>query len=63
MRRHTVKRKYSIGELVTAAYEQAERETHNPKVASIIACRTLENWLAASNHPELVERLQLSSGS
>jgi len=57
MRRHTSKRKYSIGELVEAAYKQAERETSNPKVASIIASRTLENWLASSNHPELVSRL------
>jgi len=57
MRRHTGKRKYSIGELVEAAYKQAERETRNPQVASIIASRTLESWLAASNHPELVNRL------
>jgi hypothetical protein len=57
MRRHTGKRKYSIGELVEAAYKQAERETRNPHVASIIASRTLENWLTASNHPELVNRL------
>jgi hypothetical protein len=61
MRRNTGKRKYSIGELVEAAYKQAERETSNPQVASIIAGRTLENWLACSNHPELVGRLQASA--
>jgi len=61
MRRNTGKRKYSIGELVEAAYRQAGRETRNPHVASIIAGRTLENWLAASNHPELIERLHTSA--
>jgi len=61
MRRHTGKRKYSIGELVEAAYKQAGRETSNPEVASIIAGRTLENWLASSNHPELVQLLCASS--
>jgi hypothetical protein len=60
MRRNRAKRKYSIGELVMAAYQKASRETDNPQVASIIASRTLENWLASSNHPELVAQLQSS---
>ena len=60
MRRHTAKRKYSIGELVMAAYRKASQETDNPQVASIIASRTLENWLTSSNHPELVAQLQSS---
>jgi len=61
MRRNTGKRKYSIGELVEAAYRQAGRETSNPQIASIIAGRTLENWLASSNHPELVQQLRASA--
>ena len=60
MRRHT-KKKYSIGELVEAAYKQADLETSNPRVASIIVGRIMESWLAASNHPELVEHLKMSA--
>jgi len=54
----TSKRKYSVAELVVAAYKEAARVTDNREVASVLASRTLANWLARSDHPELIERMR-----
>ena len=59
MSRTPSKRRYSIGELVTAAYKEASRVTRDPQVAAILASRTLASWLVRSNHPELVLKLQV----
>ncbi|HEY4186272.1 MAG TPA: hypothetical protein VGP07_14450 [Polyangia bacterium] len=58
MGRTSSKRKYSIGELVVAAYKEAARVTDNREVASVIASRTLAAWLSRSDHPELIEQLR-----
>jgi len=54
----TSKRKYSVAELVAAAYKEAARVTDNRQVASVLASRTLAAWLEKSDHPELIERLR-----
>ena len=58
----TSKRKYSIGQLVEAAYKEAARVTDNRAVASVLASRALANWLARSDHPEMIERLRSMRG-
>ena len=60
MSRTPSKRRYSIGELVTAAYKEAGRVTRDPQVAAIVASRTLATWLARSSHPEILSKLQSS---
>jgi len=52
------KRRYSIGELVTAAYRNAALLTDDAEAAAIIASRTLAAWLAKSDHPEIIDRLR-----
>ncbi|HEX2659197.1 MAG TPA: hypothetical protein VHU40_13030 [Polyangia bacterium] len=52
------KRRYSIGELVTAAYRNAAFLTDDEEAAAIIASQTLATWLARSDHPELIDRLR-----
>ena len=59
MSRTHSKRRYSIGELVTAAYKEAGRVTRDPQVAAIVASRTLASWLARSSHPEVLLKLQV----
>jgi len=54
----TSKRKYSVAELVVAAYKEAARVTDNREVASVLASRTLASWLEKSDHPELIERMR-----
>ena len=54
----TSKRKYSVAELVVAAYKEAVRVTDNREVASVLASRTLATWLEKSDHPELIERMR-----
>ena len=54
----TSKRKYSVAELVVAAYKEAARVTDNREVASVLASRTLAGWLAKSDHPELIDRMR-----
>ena len=58
----TSRKKYSIGELVAAAYKEAARVTDNHQVASVLASRTLATWLARSDHPELIEQLRSIRG-
>jgi hypothetical protein len=58
MSRIPSKRRYSIGELVTAAYKAAGRVTRDPRIAAVVASRTLETWLAHSTRPDMVEKLR-----
>ncbi len=58
MSRTPSKRRYSIGELVTAAYKEAGRVTRDPQVAAILASRTLASWLVRSSHPEVLLKMQ-----
>lgn len=57
-RRAGAKRRYSIGELVAAAYKKAGTVTRDQRVAAIIASQMLATWLARSNHPEVVAQIR-----
>jgi len=52
------KHRYSIGQLVDEAYRQARHVTTNPKVMDLVATKILETWLAHSDRPSLITRLQ-----
>lgn len=52
------KQRYTVEQLVEAAYKQAERVTSNREVAALVASKLLEGWLAHSDRPDLVQRLQ-----
>lgn len=56
--RAPAKRRYSVGELVTAAYKNAEQLTRDRQVVAVIASQTLATWLARSNHPEVIAQLR-----
>jgi hypothetical protein len=62
MGRTSSKRRYSIGELVVAAYKEAARVTDNREVASVIASHTLAVWLSKSDHPEMIEQIRSVRG-
>jgi hypothetical protein len=55
------KQQHSVGELVSAAYEQASQITSNRQVAALVASKILESWLARSNRPDLVAQLQATA--
>lgn len=59
MDRSRPKHRYSVGELVAAAYREAGRTTRDRRLAAVIANRILTSWLARSDHPELVHQLGL----
>ena len=61
MRNQGSKHRYSIGELVSAAYKQAESVTRNRQVVALVASKILEDWLEHSDRPDLVRRLQTPS--
>jgi hypothetical protein len=52
------KTKYSVGELVSVAYQEAGHATRNRMLAGLVASKILEDWLTASGRPDLVKRLQ-----
>ena len=58
MKRSDSRRRFSVGELVEAAYEEAARLTRNPRLVAVIANRVLEKMLATSDQPELVRQLR-----
>lgn len=58
MRRIVSKHRYSIGDLVSAAYKQAGFVTRNRRVAAVIASQLLESWLGHSDRPDLIRKLQ-----
>jgi len=57
MKRTSPKLKYSVGELVAVAYQEAERATHNRMLAALIARKILEDCLASSDRPDLGKQL------
>ncbi len=58
MTRKNSKPRFSVGQLVDAAYAEAGRITSNRQVAALIASRLLEELLSASDRPDLVRQLQ-----
>ena len=61
MNRPHSKRRYNVEELVNAAYRQAALVTRNGRVASLVASRILEAWLAKSDRPDLIGLLATAS--
>lgn len=53
--------RFSVGELVEAAYAKAARITPNPQLAAVIASRILEKTLWTSDRPDLVRQLQTAA--
>ena len=56
--RNASKQRYTVEQLVEAAYKQARHVSSNRQVAALVASKLLEEWLAHSDRPDLVQRLQ-----
>jgi hypothetical protein len=56
--RNASRQRYTVEQLVEAAYKQASHVTRHPQVAALVASKLLEGWLEHSDRPDLVERLQ-----
>jgi hypothetical protein len=54
----TRERRYSVAELVAAAYKAATQVTRNRVLAGMIVSKILEDWLMQSDRQDLVKRLQ-----
>jgi hypothetical protein len=54
-------RKYSVEELVAAAYLAAREVTHNHVLAAILVSKTLESWLLAAGRLDVVAGLETFS--
>ena len=54
-------RRYSVEELVVAAYKAATQVTRNRMLAALIVSKILESWLMKSDRQDIVEQLQSAS--
>jgi hypothetical protein len=61
MKRIPAQPRYRIEQLVTAAYQAAGQETRNSVLATLLASKILEDWLANSDRPDLLKQLQTAS--
>jgi hypothetical protein len=61
MRPTSKKRQYSIGELVMAAYETAEKVSNDPRIVSVVASSTLAGWLTGANQPGIIRSLRTTT--
>jgi hypothetical protein len=61
MKRTPSRRRYSVEELVVAAYKAARQVTHNRRLVTIIVSKMLEDWLARSDRPDLLRQLQATA--
>ena len=61
MNRTIRERRYSVEELVVAAYKAATQVTRNRMLAAMIVSRILEGWLMKSDRQDIVEQLQAVS--
>ena len=58
MNRNLPKRKYSVEELVAAAYRAAVEVTQNRMLAAILVSKILESWLLKSGRLDMVKQLE-----
>ena len=58
MTRTDSRTRYSVGRLVDLAYEKARRMTADRLMTAVVASVILEEWLARSNRPDLVNCLR-----
>jgi hypothetical protein len=56
--RNASKQRYTVEQLVEAAYKQARHVSNNRQVTALVASKLLEAWLVHSDRPDLVQRLQ-----
>jgi len=61
MSRTVSRHRYSIGDLVSAAYRQAGFVTRNQRVASLVAAQLLESWLGKSDRPDMIRKMRTVS--
>jgi hypothetical protein len=61
MKRFSSQHKYSLAELVAAAYTTAGQETRNCALAALLARKIVEDWLMHSDRPDLVKQLETAS--
>jgi hypothetical protein len=61
MKRVNSGRRYSVEELVAAAYKAARQVTCNRLLAAILVSRVLEEWLKRSDRHDILEELQSTS--
>jgi hypothetical protein len=61
MKRIYARRRYTIEDLVAAAYKAAGQVTCNRVTAAIIVSRVLADWLARADRPDLLKELQAIS--
>jgi hypothetical protein len=58
MRRKHARTRFSVGELVDAAYDEAGRLTRNPRLVAVLVSKVLEEMLSASDRPDLVDQFR-----
>jgi hypothetical protein len=58
MKRNLPNKKYSVEELVAAAYRAAGEMTKNRMLAAILVSKALESWLLSSGRVDLVQQLE-----
>ena len=61
MKRAKPRGKYSIEELVAAAYKAAGQVTCNRILAAILVSRVLEEWLKKADRHDILEELRATS--
>jgi hypothetical protein len=61
MKRAGLKNRYSVEELVAAAYGEAGHVTRDRTLALILVSKMLEDWLKHSDRPDLVKQLETAS--
>jgi len=55
------KRRFSVGEIVDAAFAETSRLIDDQRAAAIIASRLVERILSTSDRPDLVDQLRAAS--
>ena len=61
MKRVNSGRRYSVEDLVDAAYKAARQVTCNRLLAAILVSRVLEEWLKRSERHDILEELRAAS--
>ena len=57
MKRIHSRQRYSVAELVAAAYTAAGQVTRDRLLAAVLVSKMLEDWLTHSSRPDLVKKL------
>ena len=58
MTRKHARARFSVGELVDAAYDEAAQLTRNPKLMALLVSKVLEEMLSASDRPDLIDHFR-----